>query len=614
MCASCHNTRVRKNYDLASDSYATTMAEATVSCEACHGPMKDHVDWQHEHGQRSSADPSAAADSASGPTSEPSAKGFASDSSESAKGFASHSSPRPSSDPTLRKFTSTQWLAVCGSCHARRGELTGDFVPGDSFFDHHTLVVPDLSEIFYADGQIREEDYEFTSFLSSRMYASGVTCLHCHDPHRAQPLAEGNALCMKCHNGSFPRSPRIDVAAHTFHKADSTGSQCVHCHMPQTVYMQRHPRHDHGFTIPDPLLTKQHGIPNACNRCHTDKDAGWSLAAVEKWYGKRMDRPTRRRAQAVSAARRGDVEKARGPLLAMLADENNVFWQASAATLLRQRGLLDRDDVQKALLAATEHTFPLVREKATFALEPLVEMRHVPTLTALHERLDDSARSVRVAAAWSLRAHADENSAAGKDMLAFMRQNQDQPGGAMQQGTWRLARGDVDSAVTWFKRAVDWDPNSAPIRDALAVGYSMQSRPAEAVKQLEAAVGIAPEDAEYWYKLGLGRNELAADQLGSLAPAIAALRKAVELDANHARAWYNLGLALDQTGDPVGAVKALTAAEKADPRRADIPFALATIHAKHGRVDDARAAAERTLKIVPQYLPARQLLESLRNP
>src|SRR5437764_1151098 len=37
MCASCHNTRVRKNYDEKSDSYQTTMAQLTVSCESCHG-------------------------------------------------------------------------------------------------------------------------------------------------------------------------------------------------------------------------------------------------------------------------------------------------------------------------------------------------------------------------------------------------------------------------------------------------------------------------------------------------------------------------------------------------------------------------------------------------
>lgn len=44
MCASCHNTRVRKNYDEATDNYHTTMAEPSVGCEACHGPLKAHND------------------------------------------------------------------------------------------------------------------------------------------------------------------------------------------------------------------------------------------------------------------------------------------------------------------------------------------------------------------------------------------------------------------------------------------------------------------------------------------------------------------------------------------------------------------------------------------
>jgi hypothetical protein len=46
MCAGCHNTRVRKNYDLATDSYQTAMAHPTVSCESCHGGMKSHAEWQ----------------------------------------------------------------------------------------------------------------------------------------------------------------------------------------------------------------------------------------------------------------------------------------------------------------------------------------------------------------------------------------------------------------------------------------------------------------------------------------------------------------------------------------------------------------------------------------
>ena len=40
MCASCHNTRLRKNYEPRTDSYHTSMAEMSVGCESCHGPMK----------------------------------------------------------------------------------------------------------------------------------------------------------------------------------------------------------------------------------------------------------------------------------------------------------------------------------------------------------------------------------------------------------------------------------------------------------------------------------------------------------------------------------------------------------------------------------------------
>src|SRR5262245_5255049 len=43
MCADCHSTNVRKNYDAAADRYATTWSEINVACEACHGPGSLHV-------------------------------------------------------------------------------------------------------------------------------------------------------------------------------------------------------------------------------------------------------------------------------------------------------------------------------------------------------------------------------------------------------------------------------------------------------------------------------------------------------------------------------------------------------------------------------------------
>jgi cytochrome c553 len=45
MCAECHSTNLKKNYDIQSDSYQTTWSEIDVSCEACHGPASQHVQW-----------------------------------------------------------------------------------------------------------------------------------------------------------------------------------------------------------------------------------------------------------------------------------------------------------------------------------------------------------------------------------------------------------------------------------------------------------------------------------------------------------------------------------------------------------------------------------------
>jgi cytochrome c554/c'-like protein len=48
MCADCHSTAVRKNYDATSDAFHTTWAEISVGCEACHGPGSRHLAWAAE--------------------------------------------------------------------------------------------------------------------------------------------------------------------------------------------------------------------------------------------------------------------------------------------------------------------------------------------------------------------------------------------------------------------------------------------------------------------------------------------------------------------------------------------------------------------------------------
>lgn len=43
MCADCHSTNLKKNYNPSDKTYATQWDAINVSCEACHGPAADHI-------------------------------------------------------------------------------------------------------------------------------------------------------------------------------------------------------------------------------------------------------------------------------------------------------------------------------------------------------------------------------------------------------------------------------------------------------------------------------------------------------------------------------------------------------------------------------------------
>ncbi len=45
MCADCHSTNLRRNFDISSNTYKTSWTDINVSCEGCHGPGSRHVAW-----------------------------------------------------------------------------------------------------------------------------------------------------------------------------------------------------------------------------------------------------------------------------------------------------------------------------------------------------------------------------------------------------------------------------------------------------------------------------------------------------------------------------------------------------------------------------------------
>lgn len=563
MCADCHNTAFRKQYDPKEDRYQSEWLELGVGCEACHGPGADHDDWQRQN-RGEKGDPFLAA-------------------------------------MTLQEDMS-RWTDVCGTCHARRGELQEDYQPGQPLLDSFLPEMPNHSAVFHPDGQILEEDYEYSSFLLSRMHAAGVTCLACHDPHSGGLRMQGNALCLQCHQDRLSEDlGPIDPAEHSNHDPAGPGGQCIACHMPTATFMQRHPRHDHGFRVPDPWLSKEIGVPNACNSCHEDQSLDWAIEAVELWYGEKMERPSRDRALVVAGARRRSAGIVR-ELIQFVREEPWPAWRAVGASLLGE--WVHRPEVAKTLVALLQDQAPLVRTMAARALDGA----DPAFFGELRAALQDSVRSVRVSAALSLRAEVDLNSTAGRELMIYLRHHGDQPTGAwLEAGLW-MDRGENSRAVALLEKAVRWDPYSPALRQSLAVALDASGQSRKALQQCEKACELAPEDPALWFSLGLARGGV-----GDSEGALQALQKAVELDRGFARAWHNVGLAHAALQQPKEAIRALERACRIEPMAADSWFALATVFHDQGQLSEARSAVEQALQIAPDY-PQAQALWRILNP
>jgi Flp pilus assembly protein TadD len=241
----------------------------------------------------------------------------------------------------------------------------------------------------------------------------------------------------------------------------------------------------------------------------------------------------------------------------------------------------------------------LVRQMTVQALGPLAEAGQPDIVAALQPKLKDSSRNVRIETARHLAATLDTNTLAGGEYLHFLDHISDQPLGQLQTGVFEMMRGDPTNALVHFQTAVKWDPYSAGIRHELAILLSHLGRAQEAVTQLEAAVKLAPKQAELHYTLALALNEA-----GESGRVVLELEQAVKCDSQFARAWYNLGLARSGQGDDAGALVALVRAESADPSDARTTYARATVLARMGKLDEARAAARRALELAPNSAAA----------
>jgi len=248
LCDGCHSV----NYDIRTK----TPTEWNVGCERCHGPGSTHV-----------------------------------------------SSPARANIVNPARLSVVDGVNVCVQCHSQGQPKTNPiegkyydwavgYRPGLRLQDFWQLEEHKLGETTFThfpDGTAHKNRMQGNDFAQSLMYTRGVMCSTCHDVHGTANNADlrkpPQQMCLTCHGPRSMNGPHTaTLEQHTHHAANSTGSQCIGCHMPaiETQLADVNVR-SHTFKFISPATTDSLKVPNPCNTCHTDKTTKWALDALRSW-------------------------------------------------------------------------------------------------------------------------------------------------------------------------------------------------------------------------------------------------------------------------------------------------------------------------------------------
>lgn len=560
MCADCHSTNLLKGYDHQTDSFKTTWHEQNVGCQSCHGPGQAHVEW--------------AAQEASG---------------KDQQSYASAKEVGLGVD--FKSLGPKGLIEQCAYCHSRRQSLGVGQQPGHPLLDA-VLPASLRPDLYHADGQIMGEVYVYGSFTQSKMYAAGVTCTDCHDPHSTKVKIEGNGLCLQCHSSTPPsRFPSLqaknyDTVEHHHHQPGSAGAQCTNCHMPETTYMVVDPRRDHSLRIPRPDLNEATGSPDACTGCHKEQTPVWAAKAIDSWF----DQPQRapHYGQSFHAARQGQSDS-----LALLSEVISdlgkpAIVRASAAEQLAGYG----EPALPTLTKVLNDESALIRAYAAPAfaqLPPVSRVKHLlPLLDAPERAVRDEA--LRALAGIPLMAVPEDRREEYQRLLddyeKRLQANADLPGGRLNLAVLLERKGRQLEAMEQYRQALKLDPYFSPARVNLVTLANNILRPDEAERALREGVALegmpAADHGNLTYMLALllvehGKQEEAVKWLDEAGRAL----------PDNPRIRYNQGLLLLQLQRKDEAQAALLAGLSQAPEDADLLNALIYLHGTAGEHDKA---------------------------
>lgn len=252
-CGDCHVTGMDIGYDERTDTFNTTWVDSGIACESCHGPGSNHI--------------------------------------EAAPGYEIQTIVNPA-----RLAHRDAQSAICGRCH-NRGESTAlvadhynirdgarkfgypyGFKVGRTVEPYFDSVSPetDTPRRFWPSAHMSSHRQQYLEWKESFHRLAGLSCLDCHKGLHGESgtrrliKAEGNKLCLSCHN----EPEKSNTGIHAVHASGS----CVECHMPRTgrtaVRLTKYGgdlrTHLDTFLYPQATIDAG-GLDkqlNACNTCH----------------------------------------------------------------------------------------------------------------------------------------------------------------------------------------------------------------------------------------------------------------------------------------------------------------------------------------------------------
>ncbi len=254
-CMDCHVTQGQSRF-VEGNRWDSRVAEFGIACEACHSEGAEHIALNRDPIRR----------------------------------YKIHLTTKSDSTVTNPSRLKAPDSALdCGQCHSvwafnnitdkidfnRQGS---GFRPGQHDLAQRFVVQPNAQDHGEQKDFIRRTE---SNFFSNRFWGDGMVRVTGREFNgvQASPCFRGGQACLQCHTDMTAR-----LIAHTHHAADSSGSRCYNCHMPNTTFGLLHAMRSHQVSSPTVHESIAYGRPNACNLCHLDRTLAWTAEKLHQWY------------------------------------------------------------------------------------------------------------------------------------------------------------------------------------------------------------------------------------------------------------------------------------------------------------------------------------------